>query len=89
MKLIDGVHRIRAVQSSGAHAIDAIFFDGDESQTSLLSVRLNSTHGLPRMLSDKKIAAQRILSDYLDWSNRRLAEVGYGENSSAGTMETI
>ncbi|GAB4583864.1 hypothetical protein [Nocardia sp. IFM 10818] len=69
------MHRVRAAQSSGATVIDAVYFDGDESQAFLLSVRLNSAHGLPLSLSDKKAAALRILSDYPEWSDRRLAEV--------------
>ncbi|WP_440068669.1 ParB N-terminal domain-containing protein [Streptosporangium sp. OZ121] len=75
MTVIDGVHRLRATQRSGAEFISAVFFDGDEREAFVLAVKLNSSHGLPLSLADRKAAAVRIIADFPDWSNRLLAEV--------------
>ncbi|QWB22143.1 MULTISPECIES: ParB/RepB/Spo0J family partition protein [Streptomyces] len=75
MTVIDGVHRLRAVEQSGATHISAVFFKGDESQAFVLAVKLNSRHGMPLSLAERKNAALRMLADFPEWSNRRLAEV--------------
>ncbi len=75
MTVIDGVHRLRLAQRRGASVINAVYFDGDESAAFVFSVRVNSKHGLPLSLTDRKAAAARMLSDYPEWSNRRLAAV--------------
>ncbi|MFC7843754.1 transcriptional regulator, partial [Streptomyces sp. NPDC057382] len=75
MTVIDGVHRLRAVERSGATHISAVLFNGDERQAFLLAVKLNSNHGLPLSLADRKAAALHLLADFPEWSNRRLAGV--------------
>ncbi|MFI5779575.1 ParB N-terminal domain-containing protein [Nocardia sp. NPDC051570] len=75
MTVVDGVHRLRAAQRIGAKVIDAVYFDGDARETFVAAVRMNSTHGLPLSLPDRKAAAARILCDYPEWSNRRVAVV--------------
>ncbi|MFI8895679.1 ParB/RepB/Spo0J family partition protein [Streptomyces paradoxus] len=75
MTVIDGVHRLRAVENSGATHIRAVLFNGDEREAFVLAVKLNSNHGLPLSLADRKAAALRVLADFPDWSNRRLAGV--------------
>ncbi|GAB2881249.1 ParB N-terminal domain-containing protein [Streptomyces deserti] len=75
MTVIDGVHRLRAVERSGATRIRAVFFNGDERESFVLAVKLNSNHGLPLSLADRKAAALRMLADFPEWSNRRLAEI--------------
>ncbi|MFD0364075.1 ParB/RepB/Spo0J family partition protein [Nocardia sp. GCM10030253] len=75
MTVIDGVHRLRVAQQSGAVSINAVFFNGDERDAFVLAVQLNSSHGLPLSLADRKAAAVRILGDFPEWSDRRLAEV--------------
>ncbi len=75
MTVIDGVHRLRAVERSGATHISAVFFNGDERQAFVLAVKLNSNHGLPLSLTDRKAAALQMLADFPEWSNRRLASV--------------
>lgn len=74
MTVIDGVHRLRAVERSGATSISAVFFNGDDREAFVLAVKLNASHGLPLSLADRKAAAQRMLADFPEWSNRRLAE---------------
>ncbi|MFJ5731745.1 ParB N-terminal domain-containing protein, partial [Streptomyces paradoxus] len=75
MTVIDGVHRLRAVENSGATHISAFLFNGDEREAFVLAVKLNSNHGLPLSLADRKAAALRVLADFPEWSNRRLAGV--------------
>ncbi|MFD8228186.1 ParB N-terminal domain-containing protein [Streptomyces massasporeus] len=75
MTVIDGVHRLRAVENSGATHINAVLFNGDEREAFVLAVKLNSNHGLPLSLADRKAAALHMLADFPEWSNRRLAGV--------------
>lgn len=75
MTVIDGVHRLRAVQRSGATHISAVLFNGDEREAFVLAVKLNSSHGLPLTLADRKAAALQMLADFPEWSNRRLAGI--------------
>ncbi|WP_084525260.1 ParB/RepB/Spo0J family partition protein [Nocardia vaccinii] len=75
MMVVDGVHRLRAAQCIGANVIDAVYFDGDAREAFVAAVRMNSAHGLPLSLSDRRAAADRILHDYPEWSNRRVARV--------------
>ncbi|MFC9996916.1 ParB N-terminal domain-containing protein [Nocardia sp. NPDC127526] len=75
MTVIDGLHRVRAAQACGAQWIDAVYFDGDDGQAFLLAVQLNNAHGLPLSTSDRKAAAERALTFYPAWSNRKLGEV--------------
>ncbi|GAA0664744.1 hypothetical protein GCM10009535_50600 [Streptomyces thermocarboxydovorans] len=41
----------------------------------VLAVKLNSSHGLPLTLADRKAAALQMLADFPEWSNRRLAGI--------------
>ncbi|WP_155768427.1 ParB/RepB/Spo0J family partition protein [Mycobacterium colombiense] len=61
MRVIDGVHRLRATQLRGKDLIAAKFFDGSDAEAFALAVHLNVTHGLPLTLSERKAAARRIL----------------------------
>jgi ParB-like chromosome segregation protein Spo0J len=75
MRVIDGMHRLRAARLRGADKIEVRFFDGDEASAFVLGVRLNVTHGLPLSLADRKAAADRIISSYPHWSDRVIASV--------------
>ncbi|ATL69786.1 ParB/RepB/Spo0J family partition protein [Nocardia terpenica] len=75
MQVVDGWHRLHAARLRGDTTIAAVFFDGGPAEAFVLAVKLNSTHGLPLSLADRKAAAFRILLSYPDWSNRRVAEV--------------
>ncbi|GIF47573.1 hypothetical protein Afe04nite_21120 [Asanoa ferruginea] len=73
MRVIDGMHRLRAAKLRGDETIPVTFFDGDEAQAFLLSVHANIKHGLPLSLADREAAAIRILSHYPQWSDRAVA----------------
>lgn len=75
MRVIDGVHRVRAAVLRGDATITARFFDGDDASAFVLAVKLNVSHGLPLGLSDRKRAAQRIIMSHPQWSDRRVASV--------------
>jgi ParB-like chromosome segregation protein Spo0J len=73
MRVIDGVHRVRAAAQKGLREIPALLVDCDETTAFLLSVRANVTHGLPLSQSDRAAAAARIVSHYPQWSDRAVA----------------
>jgi ParB-like chromosome segregation protein Spo0J len=75
MRVIDGMHRLRAAQLRGADHIEVRYFDGDEASAFVLAVQQNVTHGLPLSLADRKAAADRIIGLYPRWSDRVIASV--------------
>lgn len=86
MRVIDGMHRLRAALLRGENEIDVRFFDGDEAISFVLSVNENIRHGLPLSLADRKSAAVRIFDSYPEWSDRMIATV---TGLSAKTVCTI
>ncbi|WP_307660613.1 ParB/RepB/Spo0J family partition protein [Streptomyces sp. V1I1] len=73
MRVIDGMHRLRAAKLRGARRIRARYFEGDEADAFVLAVRTNVSHGLPLSLSDRRAAAARIVATHPRWSDRRIA----------------
>lgn len=75
MRVVDGMHRLRAARLRGDAQIAVRFFEGDEKDAFVLSVRTNVTHGLPLSLADRKAAAERIVTSHPHWSDRMIATV--------------
>jgi ParB-like chromosome segregation protein Spo0J len=75
MRVVDGMHRVRAAILRGDETIAARFFDGDDANAFVLAVKLNVSHGLPLAMSDRKRAALRIVMSHPQWSDRRVASV--------------
>jgi ParB-like chromosome segregation protein Spo0J len=73
MRVIDGMHRLRAVALRGQDKINVQFYDGDEQDAFVLAVRANITHGLPLSLADRSAAAARIVRARPQWSDRMIA----------------
>ena len=73
MRVIDGMHRVRAAMLRGAAHIDAVLFEGTEDDAFLLAVRLNVAHGLPLSRADRITAAFRIICSCPQWSDRAIA----------------
>jgi ParB-like chromosome segregation protein Spo0J len=73
MRVIDGMHRVRAAILSGVAYIEALLFDGAEDEAFLLAVRLNVAHGLPLSRADRVAAAIRIIHSSPQWSDRAIA----------------
>jgi ParB-like chromosome segregation protein Spo0J len=74
MRVIDGVHRLRAAAMRGRTEITVQFFEGNEADAFVLSVQLNIRHGLPLTLDERKAATQRIIGSHPHWSDRAIAE---------------
>jgi hypothetical protein len=75
MRVLDGIHRVRAVELRGEREIEARLFDGDEARSFVLAVHANIAHGLPLSLADRKAAATRIMDYYPQWSDRAIGAV--------------
>jgi hypothetical protein len=73
--IIDGAHRYLAARSLGHLHLACQYFDGDAGDAFVEAVRRNMSHGLPLTLRERKVAATRLLSIHVDWSDRRIAEV--------------
>ncbi len=74
MRVIDGMHRLRAAEVRQLSAIDVRFFDGSEEEAFVVGVRANVYHGKPLTLNERKSAAAQILQMYPNWSDRRIAD---------------
>ncbi|HEX6468252.1 MAG TPA: ParB/RepB/Spo0J family partition protein [Streptosporangiaceae bacterium] len=72
MRVIDGMHRLRAALLTGKQEIDVEFFDGTEEEAFIQAVRANIVHGLPLTLADRRAAAARILSTHAHLSDRAI-----------------
>jgi ParB-like chromosome segregation protein Spo0J len=73
MRVIDGMHRVRAAVLGGVAYIEALLFEGGEDEAFLLAVRLNVAHGLPLSRADRVAAALRIIYSSPQWSDRAIA----------------
>lgn len=73
MRVIDGMHRLRAAVLRGETEIDARLFEGSADAAFVLAVQANVTHGLPLSLADREAAAQRIVRSHPHWSDRAIA----------------
>jgi ParB-like chromosome segregation protein Spo0J len=72
MRVIDGMHRLRAAMLTGKREIQVEFFDGSEEEAFIQAVRANIGHGLPLTLADRRAAASRILSTHPHLSDRAI-----------------
>jgi ParB-like chromosome segregation protein Spo0J len=75
MRVIDGMHRLRAARLRGDEMVQVRFFDGTEQEAFVLAVRANIAHGLPLSYDDRTRAAQRVIGSYPGWSDRAIAAV--------------
>ncbi|WP_395570344.1 helix-turn-helix domain-containing protein [Streptomyces sp. BK79] len=75
MRVVDGVHRVRAARLRGEERIAACFVDGTAEDAFVLAVRLNTRHGMPLSRADRAAAAARLIESRPGWSNRRIAEI--------------
>jgi hypothetical protein len=75
MRVIDGMHRLRAARLLGRETIEVRFFDGTEAELLAAAVKANSGHGLPLTLADREAAASRMIG-LVPWqSDRWIAEL--------------
>ncbi|GHF52254.1 hypothetical protein GCM10010218_37100 [Streptomyces mashuensis] len=86
LRVVDGMHRLRAAELRGATEVEVQYFLGDEKDAFVLAVEANVTHGLPLTLDDRKAAALRILGTHPLWSDRA---VGSATGLSAKTVGAL
>jgi AraC-like DNA-binding protein len=75
MRVIDGMHRLRAAIMRGQADMEVWFFDGNDEDAFLLAVRANVAHGLQLSSEDRIAAAARIMCAHPQWSDRTIASV--------------
>lgn len=75
LRVIDGLHRLRAAELRGRASVEVRFFDGAEQDAFLLAVAANSAHGLPLRPGDRVAAVNRIARSHPQWSDRAIAAV--------------
>lgn len=75
MRVVDGLHRVRAAELRKQEFITARMFEGDEAEAFVLAVQANLTGGLPLSVADRKAAAARIIASHPQWSDRLTASV--------------
>lgn len=86
MRVIDGMHRLRAAQCRGQTEITVQFFHGTEQDALVLAVEANIAHGLPLTLAERKAAAARIIVSHRQWSDRKIASVTGLAPSTVGAL---
>lgn len=86
MRVIDGMHRIRAAIMRGKEKIEAKIYHGTDDDAFVLAVRMNIAHGLPLTRADRSAAAIRIIGSHPHWSNRMIATA---TGLSAGTVGKV
>lgn len=74
LRVVDGMHRVKAAELRNSDTIGARWFEGDEQAAFLLAVEANTRHGLPLSSAERKQAALRILGSHPHWSDRSIAE---------------
>ena len=73
MRVIDGIHRVRAAILRGEQAIAAKIYQGTDDDAFLLAVRLNIAHGMPLTRAERTAAAVRIIGCHPHWSDGMIA----------------
>lgn len=86
MKVIDGMHRLRAAAIRREDTIEVEFFDGSESDAFALAVHANISHGLPLSLAERKSAAVRLIESHPEWSDRLIATTAGLSHKTVGKL---
>jgi ParB-like nuclease domain len=86
MRVIDGMHRVRAACLQGKQHVEAYLIPCDDDESFLWAVRMNLTHGLPLTLADRKSAACRIIQGHPEWSDRAIAAVAGLSDKTVGAL---
>lgn len=86
MCVIDGMHRLWAMQLAGRTTILVELFEGDADEAFGESVRRNGSHGLPLTRKERKAAVTRILIADPQQSDRAVASMA---GLSATTVASI
>ncbi|MFG1889100.1 ParB N-terminal domain-containing protein [Micromonospora sp. NPDC049051] len=86
MRVIDGMHRLKASQLNGAASIRARLLNDDDGSAYLRGVTTNIAHGLPLSLADRRAAASRLIKMYPHWSDRSLGRAAGLSGKTIGAL---
>ena len=86
MRIVDGLHRVRAAQAKGQRMIEAFLLDGSAESAFAAATAANLGNGLPLSLPDRRRAAARILQSHAHWSDRSISRLA---GLSAKTIRAI
>lgn len=75
MRVIDGMHRLRAALLRGQNTIKVRFFDGSEADAFVYAVKANTEHGLLLTRAEREAAAARIVISHPRCSDRWIAGI--------------
>ena len=75
MRVIDGMHRLRAAIARGDREIAVEYFHGTTADAFIRSVHDNIAHGLPLSRTDREAAVKRIIQSHADLSDRAIARI--------------
>ncbi|QIS24094.1 transcriptional regulator [Nocardia terpenica] len=75
MRVIDGMHRLTAASLKGRKTIDVVFFEGSEADLFLRAVQENVAHGLPLTHTERRVAAERIVTTHPHMSDRGIGRL--------------
>ncbi|GAB3433156.1 hypothetical protein [Flindersiella endophytica] len=90
MRVIDGMHRVRAALLNGKSVIQARLLDCDEEVAFVLAVTANITHGLPLSQADRRAAAARFIAVHPNWSDRAVAaSTGLSDKTVARIRDSL
>jgi ParB-like chromosome segregation protein Spo0J len=86
MRVIDGMHRLRAAMLRGQEKINVVFFDGSQFDAFILAVKANIDHGFPLSRGDRIAAVARVIQE-----RPHLSDVAIGEIAgvSGKTVATV
>jgi ParB-like nuclease family protein len=86
MRVVDGLHRLRAARLRSAAEIDVRWYDGPVRDAFPIAVQANLLTGLPLSADERHAATERIVRTHAMWSDRMIATiVGF----APGTVRAI
>jgi ParB-like chromosome segregation protein Spo0J len=86
MRVVDGMHRLKAATLRRQDRISAVFFDGGSDDAFIEAVRRNAQHGLPLSQADRAAAVVRILETQSHWSNAAIAATAGVSDKTVATI---
>lgn len=90
LRVVDGMHRLRATLMKGQETIAVQFFDGSEDEAFIRAVTENTKHGLPLTMADRQAAVARIIASYPQRSDRWVATtIGVASGTVASIRSRI
>ncbi|MGW8378030.1 ParB/RepB/Spo0J family partition protein [Streptomyces sp. ODS28] len=86
MRVVDGMHRLRALELRGEEYVRVQFLDESPPDLFAVAVGVNASHGRPLSRADRVAAAARLLVSHPHWSDRHVAELAALSPSTVGAI---